>query len=125
MEAAAIAAIVMLTGLAASQLSLASGAPLGRLAWGGKHRTLPTGLRIASAASIALYAGCGAVIADAAGVVDVFGGTWPRTGVAVLTGYFALGVLVNGISRSRPERIVMAPAAAALALLFFIVALQA
>jgi hypothetical protein len=125
MEAAAIAAIVMLTGLGVFQLSLAAGAPLGRLAWGGKHRTLPTGLRIASAASIALYAGFGAVIADAAGVVDVFGGTWPRTAVAVLTGYFALGVVVNAISRSRPERIVMTPVAAALALLFFTVAFRA
>jgi hypothetical protein len=121
-EAAAIAAIVMLTGLGVFQLLLAVGAPLGRLAWGGKHRTLPTGLRIASAASIALYAGFCAVIADAAGVVDVFGGPWVQTAVAVLTGYFALGVVVNAISRSRPERIVMTPVAAVLALLFFIVA---
>ena len=116
---------MLLTGLGVFQLALAAGAPLGQLAWGGRHHTLPTALRIASAASIALYAGCGAVIADAAGVVDVFDGSWPRTAVAVLTGYFGLGVIVNAISRSRPERIVMTPVAVALALLFLIVAVQA
>jgi len=27
----------------------------------------------------------------------------------VLTGYFALGIVLNGISRSKPERLVMTP----------------
>ena len=116
---------MLLTGLSVFQLALAAGAPLGRFAWGGKHHTLPTALRIASAASIGVYAACGAVIADAAGVVNVFDGEWSRTAVAVSTGYFGLGVVLNAISRSRPERIVMTPVAAAMMLLFAIVALQA
>ena len=32
----------------------------------------------------------------------------------VLTGYFALGVVLNAISRSRPERLVMTPVAVVL-----------
>lgn len=116
---------MLLAGLCVFQLALAAGAPLGRFAWGGKHNTLPTALRIASAASIGVYAWCGAVIADAAGVLELFDGTWPRTAAAVLSGYFGAGVILNALSRSRPERIVMTPVAAALASLFLIVALQA
>jgi hypothetical protein len=117
--------MVLLTALGVFHLALSAGAPLGRFAWGGKHDALPTGLRIASAASIAVYAGCAAVVGDAAGLVDVFDGTWPQTAVAVLTGYFGLGVVLNGISRSRPERVVMTPVAGMLTSLFLIVALQA
>jgi len=116
---------VLLAGLCVFQLALAAGTPLGRFAWGGKHNTLPTGLRIASTVSIVVYAWCAAVLADAAGVVEVFDGTWPPTAAAVLSGYFGVGVIVNAISRSRPEQIVMTPVAAALASLFLIVALQA
>jgi hypothetical protein len=40
----------------------------------------------------------------------------------VLTAYFALGVLMNGISRSRPERLIMTPTALVLAALYLILA---
>ncbi len=43
---------VILTGL---QSALAAGAPLGRFAWGGRYRVLPTRLRAASLVTIALY----------------------------------------------------------------------
>ena len=52
---AEIVAYVLLAGLAVFQIALAAGAPLGHLAWGGKHRVLPKGLRIASALSVGLY----------------------------------------------------------------------
>jgi hypothetical protein len=41
----------------------------------------------------------------------------------ILTAYFTLGVLMNGISRSKPERLVMAPVALLLALLFLCLSL--
>lgn len=37
--------------------------------------------------------------------------------------YFALGVVMNGISRSMPERLTMAPVSLVLAALFLILAL--
>jgi hypothetical protein len=40
----------------------------------------------------------------------------------VLTAYFALGVVMNGISRSKPERLVMTPIALVLAALYLILA---
>ena len=45
---AAWVAAVGCVGLAGFQLLLALGAPLGRMAWGGKHARLPTALRLAS-----------------------------------------------------------------------------
>ncbi len=41
----------------------------------------------------------------------------------VLTGYFTLGIVLNGISRSKPERNVMTPVSLLLAVLCLIVAL--
>lgn len=53
---AAIAATVVLTGLAVFQLLLAAGAPLGEAAWGGTTEgQLSTGLRVGSAISIVVY----------------------------------------------------------------------
>lgn len=42
----------------------------------------------------------------------------------VLTAYFTLGVVLNGISRSKPERLVMAPVALLLAVLYLVLSLS-
>lgn len=112
---AAVGALVLLALLAVFQLALALGAPLGRLAWGGRHRVLPRRLRISSAVSIAAYAVFGAVLADRAGIVDVVPDAVSEVGTWVLAVYFLLGVAMNAISRSVPERLTMAPVAALLA----------
>lgn len=116
---AAVLACVMLAGLAVFQGLLAAGRPLGRFAWGGQHRVLPTGLRIGSAISIAIYLVIALVVLAAAR---------PPTGTAdvaiwVLTGYFALGVVMNAASRSRSERLVMTPLVLVLGLCCLVVAL--
>ena len=41
----------------------------------------------------------------------------------VLTGYFALGIVMNAISRSKPERFTMTPVSLVLAGLCLVVAL--
>jgi hypothetical protein len=114
--APAVVAYVVLASLAVFQIALAAGAPLGRLAWGGKHRILPTGLRIGSAVSVLVYALIAWIIAAAVeramDVGDYVYDTPP--GLWVITVYFGLGVLANAISRSRPERFVMTPVAALL-----------
>lgn len=122
---AAVAACTILAALAAMQLALAAGAPLGRLAWGGAHDRLPSRLRLASLVSILLYAVFALVLLDRADVVDVVPDGVSRIAAWGLTGYFALGILMNAISRSRPERIVMTPVAAILAVLSGIVAVSA
>lgn len=124
-EFAAIVASIILAALAVFQVALIIGAPIGRFAWGGQHDVLPTKLRIASASSILLYGIFALVALASAGIMAipisseiVVALTW------ILTGYFCLGIVMNGISRSKPERMLMTPVAAILALLFLYIALQ-
>src|SRR5215218_5116583 len=107
--------LAVLGGLAVFQVLLVAGAPLGRFAWGGQSEVLPTRLRIGSAVSVVLYGVFALLMLQAAGAVTVL----PRgpVGVAiwVLAGYFTLGIVMNAVSRSRPERLVMTPLVTVLA----------
>jgi hypothetical protein len=114
-QIAAVAACIVLAGLAALQAALVLGAPAGHLAWGGQHRVLPRHLRISSAVSIALYALFGAILLDRAGLLDLLDGALSSIGAWVLFAYFSVGVVMNAISRSRAERYAMTPVAAVLA----------
>ena len=124
-EAAAVVAYALLGALVVLQIALAAGAPLGHLAWGGTYRVLPRGLRIASAVSVLVYALFAWIIAGAVASLDRFGDYIPDKppGIWVLTGYFGLGVVVNLVSRSRPERLVMTPVAAVLCACCLVIAL--
>lgn len=64
------------------------------------------------------------VLLDRAGVVDVLPDAVARVGAWVLLAYFALSVLMNGLSRSRPERLVMTPVVLVLAVCTGIVAVH-
>ncbi|MFQ1001021.1 hypothetical protein [Modestobacter sp. SSW1-42] len=122
MITAAVLAVVVLAGLAVLQALLAAGRPYGHPAWGGQHRVLPRGLRTASAASIGLYAVCAAAVLGAAvRSPDVPG--WLQVALWVLIGCSALGIVVTGASRSRPERLVMTPVCLVLAGCCLVVAL--
>ncbi len=124
-QLAALAACVVLAGLALLQAALVSGAPLGRFAWGGQHEVLPTGLRVGSAVSIVLYAAFGYIALAKAGMVPLLAsGAVTSVVTWVLMGYFALGVLMNALSRSKPERAVMTPVALVLAAAYLVLALN-
>ena len=103
----AVLSIVLLGGLAVLQSALIAGAPLGRFAWGGRHAVLPFGLRIGGAIAVALYVVFAVFMLQGAGVLDVLPGGFIDLALWVLTGYFALGVVINAVSRSRSERSVM------------------
>lgn len=117
---AAFAASVLAVGVATFQVALACGAPLGAFAWGGRAAgRLPTGLRVASAASVPAH---GAVVLVALGAAGV-GPIVPARGLLwALAGVFGLGTVLNGLSRSRSERLVMTPVAAGLAGCFVLLA---
>ncbi|MEV8262571.1 hypothetical protein [Microbacterium sp. NPDC077057] len=116
--------LALLGALTLFQIALILGAPWGRLAWGGAHRVLPRRLRVGSGVSILLYAAfavvllarSGALLGASSAVVIVL--TW------VLFAYFLAGIVLNGISRSRPERWTMTPVCAMLAGMTLIVALS-
>jgi hypothetical protein len=120
---AAVLACALLAGLAVFQVLLVAGAPLGRFAWGGQHEVLPTGLRIGSVVSVVLYALFAAVVLQAAGRISLVADGLVGVAIWVLTGYFFLGIVLNGISRSRPERLVMTPVVLTLSICCLLIAL--
>lgn len=122
-QVAAIVACVVLAGLAVFQALLVAGRPLGRFAWGGQHEVLPRNLKIGSAVSIGLYAAFAAVVLDRTGLVELMPDAVSGIAVWVLAAYGALGIVMNAVSRSRPERFTMTPVAAVLAACFLVVAL--
>jgi hypothetical protein len=122
--AAAILACLILAALAVFQAALIAGQPLGRFAWGGQHEILPRNLRIGSAVSILLYAVFAIVILERAGLSQLLPDPVAHVGIWVLTAYFLLGILMNGISRSKPERSVMTPVCLVLAGLCLLLALS-
>jgi hypothetical protein len=108
-------ALVLLAALAALQLLLVFGAPLGRFAWGGQHALLPARLRVGSVISAVIYVAIALMLLSRIGVIGG-GGTFVRVATWVIFGFFVLSILVNAISRSRLERLTMTPVATALAL---------
>jgi hypothetical protein len=121
---AAIAATVVLALLALFQLALIAGAPLGRFAWGGQYHVLPSRLRLGSVVSIVLYGLFALVLLLRAGVVGTASAA-PFVMIAAwaIFAYMLLGIVMNGISRSKPERNTMVPVTLVLAVLTLVVAI--
>lgn len=110
------AALAGLAWLVVLQALLASGAPLGRMAWGGAHVRLPARFRVASGVS-ALALAVGAVcVAQVAGLVALSGVAMVAEGVVgVLTLLFLLSIFGNLASASGRERWTGTPVAFLLA----------
>jgi hypothetical protein len=120
---AAVAAAAGFTGLAAFELALALGAPLGRAAFGGAHTHLPAGLRIVSALAVAIWLLAALVVLRRGGYrAPLVSARVSRAGTWALTGLLSLGVLMNLASPSGWERYLQAPITAIMATLCLIVA---
>lgn len=119
----AVALAVVLALLAVFQVALAAGAPWGRLAWGGTHDVLPPKLRVGSIVAVIIYAAIVVIAFTRLGALRVLPDGVAAVAMWVVFGYLALGVLMNAISRSRPERLVMVPTAVVLAVLSLFIAL--
>lgn len=110
--------------LALFQVALIAGAPFGAYAWGGQHvGKLPTKLRVGSVVSLLLYVCFALVVLDRAGVLELFPVGFSRIAIWVVFGVLVLSVAANAASRSKRERLVMTPLAAALAILALIIAI--
>lgn len=118
-----VIALALLAAVSALQVLVASGLPLGHFVWGGAHRVLPRRFRIGSAVSVLVYAGFAALLLSRAGVLPGGDSTIVVVLTWVLFAYFAFGVLLNGISRSRAERFTMTPMCAVLVVTTLIIAL--
>lgn len=120
---AAVAFTAVMVALAVFQLALIAGAPLGHFAWGGQDRVVPTAKRIGSVVSIVLYALFAVVVLQRAGLIELLPGVVADVGIWVIVAYSALGIIMNGISRSKPERYTMVPVCVVLTVLSLVVAL--
>jgi hypothetical protein len=108
--------LLICSAMVVFQAALALGAPLGRVAWGGQYETLPTGLRIGSVVSMAIYVYLILCILKVWGKNSPITAKIARLSVKVFGYFLIVGVLMNAISRSHLEAIIMAPTALALCL---------
>ncbi len=120
----AFTASIGFIGLAVFQFLLAIGKPYGKSAWGGKYETLPTSLRIASAASIIIFVTITISILEKAHIILVIHNTTFVTYVVwVFAFYFLLNTFLNLISKSKIEKVIMTPVSFLLSLSCFIVSM--
>ncbi|SEB61039.1 hypothetical protein SAMN04489806_1277 [Paramicrobacterium humi] len=120
----AVVFVVLLGLLALFQLALALGAPWGRFAWGGQHRgVLPAGKRVGSGVTVLVYVVIALIALDKAALIDIFPSAFSSVGMWVVFAFLVLSVLMNAISRSKPERVTMTPVSLLLAALALLVAL--
>lgn len=119
----ALALTVILALLAVFQTALAAGAPWGRFAWGGQHRVLPRNLRIGSAVSIVIYALIAFIAWERAGITSLLPDAVAQVVMWIVFAYFAIGIVMNAISRSKPERYTMTPVVLVLAVLSLLIAM--
>jgi hypothetical protein len=122
--AAAIAAGAGFLGIAAFQVALAAGAPLGQAAWGGAHDgQLPTSLRVASAVAVGVWVLAALIVLGRAGFeAKPLPPTVLRLGPWILVCVCLIGALMNFLSPSAWERFLWAPFTLALAWLCLFVA---
>ena len=114
---------LVLALLAVFQLALVLGAPWGHFAWGGQDRVLPARKRIGSVISILIYAFMALVAWDRVGAISIFPDLLSQIAMWVIFAYSVLGILMNAISRSKPERYTMVPVAIVLSVLSFLIAM--
>ena len=110
-----------LSGLVIFQLLLAAGFPLGKWAWGGKHKKLPAGLRFASALSVPILLFGIIVLLEKAQLIHVFGK--PQLvdySIWLFAALFGLSILGNLNSESEAERKMGTPIALFLCYVYII-----
>lgn len=123
---AAWTGVVTMWALAAFQLAVAAGAPLGQYVWGGFHTgRLPARFRLASLFATGLLIAFSLLLLERAGI---FSGL-DRPGIAgvavwAMVALFALSTIGNLASRSPSEKKLMTPVAILLTVCCLIVALS-
>ena len=120
---AAYAAIAVLALFVVVHLALILGAPCGVVAWGGSHRRLPVGYRIASGLAVVVAAVFAGVAGENAGITHLFG--VPVLGVLnwLVFGFLALVIVPIVLSPSIPERFFGGIISTVVAALFLVMAL--
>jgi len=123
---AAIIAVVLFAVMSIIQLLLALGLPYGRLAFGGKYEKLPTRMRIFSVIAIIIFVFASISILERAGIIIIFNNPiFIAVFIWIIAIYLAFNTLLNAISKSKWEKVIMTPISLILAICCFIVAIVA
>jgi len=123
---AAIIAVVIFVVISVIQLLLALGLPLGKLAYGGKYEKLPTNMRIMSFVAIGIFTLGSISVLERAGIITIFNNPiFTLVVVWIMAIYLAFNTLLNAISKSKQEKLIMTPLSLILSICCFIVAIVA
>lgn len=125
MTVAAIALTVMLGLLAIFQIALAAGAPLGKFAWGGQHATLPLNLRFGAVSAVFRYAFVAFIALDRSGIIAVLPEEFSFWVMWLVVAHLGYSVILSLLSRSRYEKITMAPYTFVMVVIGLFIALEA
>jgi len=121
-QIAAIVATCVLSLLMVFQILLAVGLPLGRAAWGGANRVLPTMLRWASLGAVLILGVAVWMVLARVGFI-AFGAGLARVLTWVFAAYFTLNIVMNILSDSPIERTAMTPVSVVLVICFVLASL--
>ncbi len=119
---AAIIAVVLFTGMSVFQLLLVLGLPFGRLAYGGKYEKLPSKMKITSLIGIIIFIFASLSVLERADIIIIFNNPmFVTVFVWIIAVYLAFNTLMNAISKSKWEKLIMTPISLTLAICCFIV----
>ena len=123
---AALIAVVFFAVLSIFQLLLAIGLPLGKLAYGGKYEKLPTNMRIMSIVAIGIFVLASISVLERAVIIIIFNNPiLTMVIVWIIAIYLAFNTLLNVLSKSKPEKLIMTPISLISAICCFIVVILA
>lgn len=123
---AAILLIILFSIMSIFQFLLVLGLPLGHLAYGGKHKKLPTNLRIMSLIAIGIFIFASIIVLERVELINIFKDRIVSLVIVwILAIYFTIGVVMNLISRSKWEKRIMTPIATVITVFCYIVAIFA
>ena len=123
---AAVIAVVVFGVVSIIQLLLALGKPLGKLAYGGKYETLPNNMRIMSIGAIGIFALGVISVLERAGIITILNNPILTLVIVwIIALYLAFNTVINAISKSMKEKLIMTPLSLISAICCFIVAILA
>jgi len=123
---AAIIAVVVFGVVSIIQLLLALGKPIGKLAYGGKYETLPNNMRIMSVGAIGILALGAISVLERSGIITILNNQILTLVIVwIIALYLAFNTVINVISKSMKEKLIMTPLSLISSICCFIVAILA
>ncbi|KAB1641420.1 hypothetical protein [Gulosibacter chungangensis] len=114
----------MLGLLAIFQIALAAGAPLGKFAWGREHTTLPLNLRFGAISAVLRYAFIVFIALDRSGTIAVLPEEFSFWVMWLIVAHLGFSVILSLLSKSKYEKMTLAPYTFAMGVLSLLIALQ-